>query len=101
MFELSLAYCVGTLRAFINTTSSIYIYRYFAMTQRVSYIYLALFLSSLLIDKPKLGSEATNRFVYRKLLGGLGGSYPVPFGSPPLGFSFAGFWILHLKIYQP
>lgn len=51
-----------------------------------------LLLSSLLIDKPKLGSEATNRFVYRKPLSGLGF---------PLGFSFTGFWILHLKIYQP
>ena len=42
------------------------------------------------IDKPKLGSVATNRFVYRKLLGGLGGSYPVPFPSS-LDFGFRGF----------
>ena len=33
----------------------------------------------LVIDKPMLGSVATNRFVYLKTLGGLGGSYPVPF----------------------
>ena len=60
------------------------------MTQRVSFIYPALFVSSLLIDKPKLGSVATNRFVYRKLLGGLGGFYPVPFGVP-LWVSFTDF----------
>ena len=39
---------------------------------------------------PKLGSVATNRFVYRKLLGGLGGFYPVPFGVP-LWVSFTDF----------
>ena len=51
MFELSLAYCVGTPRAFMNMTS----YVFTAMTQRVSYIYiyLALLLSSVLIDKYK------------------------------------------------
>ena len=76
------------------------IFIYAAMTQRVSFIYLALFVSSLLIDKPKLGSVATNRFVYRKLLGGLGGFLPCSLWRPPLGFVH-GFWILHSKIYQP
>ena len=68
----------------------LYIFIYAALTQRVSFICLALFVSSLLIDKPKLGSVATNRFVYRKLLGGLGGFYPVPFGVP-LWVSFTDF----------
>ena len=70
------------------------------MTQRVSFIYLALFVSSLLIDKPKLGSVATNRFVYRKLLGGLGGFYPVPFGVP-LWVSFTDFGFCIRKFTNP
>ena len=87
MSALSFPYRVGTPCAFINMAS---LYIYAAMTQRVSFIFLALFVSSLLIDKPKLGSVATNRFVYRKLLGGLGGFYPVPFGVP-LWVPFTGF----------
>ena len=39
---------------------------------------------------PAIGGPATNRFVYRKLLGGLGGFYPVPFGVP-LWVSFTDF----------
>ena len=49
MSALSFPYRVGTPRAFINMASLYFIYA--AMTQRVSFIYLALFVSSLLIDK--------------------------------------------------
>ena len=78
----------------------LYIFIYAAMAQRVSFIYLALFVSSLVIDKPKLGSVATNRFVYRKLLGGLGGFYPVPFGVP-LWVSLTDFGFCIRKFTNP
>ena len=48
---LSFPYRVGTPRAFINMAS---LFIYAAMTQRVSFIFLALFVSSLLIDKTYL-----------------------------------------------
>ena len=49
---------------------------------------------------PKLGSVATNRFVYRKTSGWAGWVLACSLRRPPLGFVH-GFWILHSKIYQP
>ena len=49
MSALSFPYCVGTPRAFINM-ASLYIYLCGDDTTRVFYIYMALFVSSLLID---------------------------------------------------
>ena len=62
MSALSFPYRVGTPRALINM-ASLYIYLCGDDTTRV-FIFLELFVSSLVIDKPKLGSVATNRFVY-------------------------------------
>ena len=47
-----------------------------------------------------MGSVATNRFVYRKLLGGLGGFYPVPFGVP-LWVSVSDFGFCIRKFTNP
>ena len=54
----------------------------------------------MLSSLPKLGSVATNRFVYRKLLDRLGRFYPVPF-DVPLWVSFTDFGFCIRKFTNP